>query len=232
MAAQVDEGAAPATVCNRIALLAGLWTAVASEGMHEGASPFKGLATAARRDDKAPVEKRQGLPREIWEKLGRDLWDAKCWLGFAIWATGARRDEICGLEPDDIDPETGFIQIRRNESRGLKTKSSPRLLWVEPECAKGLLAVSGKRRLGLGGKRSRLERQLNRVSTEKCSPHMLRHSMADRLREAGADKRVSDFLLGQLVGDTSGDLYGSVLTPKDRKSWLLKVRASTPDASS
>ena len=51
------------------------------------------------------------------------------------WYTGMRRDEICGLELDDIVLQDGFwhFDVRENDVRALKTIRSKRLIPLAQE---------------------------------------------------------------------------------------------------
>ncbi|MFC1661714.1 tyrosine-type recombinase/integrase [Gemmatimonadota bacterium] len=122
-----------------------------------------------------------------------------------IYAAGLRVSEALGLKPTDIDSDRMLIHVR--QGKGKKDRMvmlSPKLLeelrlyvrwarphhWLfpgmDPTCH--LHARSLQRTCRLTGERAGI--------TKRVTPHVLRHSFATHLLDAGTDLRVIQTLLG------------------------------------
>jgi integrase/recombinase XerC len=126
-----------------------------------------------------------------------------------LYGAGLRRAELIGLNLGDLDRESGLLKVR---GKGAKERMAPlgqalldvldRYLEVrhahfprEPE-APLLLTDKGKRLYPTLVYRI-VQRGLSLVSTQqKRSPHVLRHSFATHLANAGADLNAIKELLG------------------------------------
>lgn len=133
-----------------------------------------------------------------------------------LYATGARISEMCGLQLDDIDRDSGLLRVY---GKGAKERIVP---YGRPAAAaldrwlgddgRPLLAPAHWRRRSdstavfLNVRGSRLSRQAawavvkkygERVGLgERLSPHVLRHSCATHMLDHGADLRIVQELLG------------------------------------
>lgn len=154
------------------------------------------------------------------------------WVPLIAAYTGARREEICGLETADVAEEDGvpvFI-IRTNARRGLKNAQSERRIPIHSHLLDlGFLDyVRDQRERG----RANLFHDLNRKSAKsqigdstaylwrniqndrigaqsKKSFHSFRHYAVQGLRaESQVEKHVRAELFGHLVGDIEDDRYG------------------------
>ena len=122
---------------------------------------------------------------------------------------GLRRGEVLRLENSDIDVEAGTIRVRGGKGRH---GGKDRVAYAPPQLqeilaayqterrASGcilpvLLTTTGTKSLGLGTLR-RLFRVASRMLGERVTPHMLRHTYATLLRQAGVPDRVAMDLLG------------------------------------
>lgn len=133
--------------------------------------------------------------------------------------TGARREELCGLAPDDLIEVDGrfVLRIRPNAIRSLKNDQSNRHVVLHPELVRlGFPAyVESIRALGYtmvfpelalsGGKGScgdRLYDELE-VAFKKTgfSTHHLRHAFNDNLKQADVSEEIRADLMG--YGGTS-----------------------------
>ncbi len=125
---------------------------------------------------------------------------------FTMYATGLRVSEVTKLRVQDIDSERGQIFVR--QAKGKKDRYvmlSPVLLEILREYARqerphGWLFPAGHRR-----DRHVTSRTVQRIVSDaaeragirrRITPHMLRHSFATHLLEAGTDIRYIQKLLG------------------------------------
>ncbi len=123
----------------------------------------------------------------------------------AIYATGLRVSEALGLKPTDIDSDRMLIHVR--QGKGKKDRMvmlSPKLLdelrhyvrWARPhhwlfpgsDPTQPLCSRTLQRTCRLTGERAKI--------TKRVTPHVLRHSFATHLLDAGTDLRVIQTLLG------------------------------------
>jgi site-specific recombinase XerD len=123
-----------------------------------------------------------------------------------VYAAGLRVLEAARLRTDDIDSARGVIHIR--EAKGKKERYvmlSPRLLrilrayWsLERPAAPWLFESSrGGRHLNPQTARSALKLAAAKAGLDKkVTPHVLRHSFATHLLDAGTELRVIQVLLG------------------------------------
>lgn len=126
-----------------------------------------------------------------------------------LYGSGLRASEVCGLNQDDIDLNSGIIRVR---GKGKKERLVP-LTDLAKEALKRYLSLlefatkrGDKQALFLNhiGKRLTtrgLAKIVNRISLKSeihknPSPHALRHSFATHMLEEGADLRTIQELLG------------------------------------
>jgi integrase/recombinase XerD len=130
-----------------------------------------------------------------------------------IYASGLRISEACALETRDIDAARQAIKVRRG--KGNKERLvllSPRLLrilrayWRQERPRAPYLFV-GNRGRPLHPKAARDALRLAAASVgldyRSITPHVLRHSFATHLLDAGTDLRVIQILLGHASIDTT-----------------------------
>ncbi len=127
-----------------------------------------------------------------------------------FYATGIRLSELVGINRDDVDLEHGELKVR---GKGDRERIIPLLDVVCKEIAAYAekinienICFSGEKALILGNKgkrisQSEVSRTVGRLLAEagvqgKRSPHVLRHTFATHLLEAGADLREIQELLG------------------------------------
>jgi integrase/recombinase XerD len=130
-----------------------------------------------------------------------------------IYATGLRIAEACALETRDIDAAGGVIHVRRGKG------GKPRVVMLSPRLLGLLRAYWREQRppaphLFTGRTGQPLSPEVARdalrlaaasagVDRRKVTPHVLRHSFATHLLDAGTDLRLIQVLLGHESIDTT-----------------------------
>lgn len=151
------------------------------------------------------------------------------WVPLLGAYTGARLDELVGLEADDVITYNGchYLYIRPNSLRRLKNKTSTRLIPLHPDVVQaGFMEYVGmmkaKRRLpvfydlhrnkkaadAMGKHFSHLLKRLGmKRKGEKVTLcfHSLRHTFANRMAELGVSREIRMGLMGHAMGDTHSD---------------------------
>jgi site-specific recombinase XerD len=137
---------------------------------------------------------------------------------FLLYSAGLRVSEVVRLRPDDLDVDRGMLRVRRGKGRKDRfTLLSPRALeavriyreaypsrtWLFPGARPGRhygarsvqqVVAHAAARAGLG---------------KRVTPHVLRHSFATHLLEAGTDLRYIQELLGHTSSRTT-EIYTHV----------------------
>jgi integrase/recombinase XerD len=138
-----------------------------------------------------------------------------------LYATGARRAELCRLKVSDVDSERMVLHIQQGKGgRDRDVPLSPKLLavlreywrWMKPRTYlfpgmennwRADVPITEKvvwTAVTIAAKRAGI--------TKRVSPHTLRHSFATHLLEAGADLRAIQMLLGHAkLADTTVYLH-------------------------
>ena len=153
--------------------------------------------------------------------------------------TGCRLSEVLGMLKDDVTREDGLlvINIRENAIRGLKTANSKRSL---PVVSKG--ATEALERLLVSSKASpklfpryapRGVLNASAASATLCkylkanygnkTPHCLRHSMRDRLRDADVPLEAIDQIGGWSGVGGAGTRYGKGYSVPKLAEYLERV---------
>ena len=162
-------------------------------------------------------------------------------VSMAAYGAGLRVSEACRLRPEDIDSARGLIHVRLGKGgKDRYVMLSERLLeilrgyWVQVRPQGGWLFPG--RKAGKPITRNAVEKALDVAAVKaklrkKVTPHVLRHSFATHLLEAGTDIRVIQVLLGHSsirstarYTQVSERHIGSVKSPLD-KLRLSRVRA-------
>ncbi len=197
------------------------------------------------------TEERESFTRDELVKLqalckAKD--DAIRWIPALQSDTGARLAEVVGLALEDIhlDAETPYLDIRPHPWRTLKTENSPRLvplvgasLWaarrvIETAQAGQFYAFPRYIKEGKKGKEAKAtaaSATINKWMENAGLPHTtheLRHTMRDRLRDAGATKDIQD-AIGGWGKNTLGQDYGRGYMLKTLRDQLLKTVLESPE---
>lgn len=208
-----EEGFAEATVKRRVATLKQLFKWLEREELVE-ISPFHRLDVTVRLPHRLPralstEDMRKLLVRSNWEMETGDF--AALTLHFAIvimFVSGLRVGELTSLRVDDLSVGTAGFLVHGKGNR-------ERHVFLSGKDAKALLKVYLKRRGPIGSTSDRLligvkgaawtpqhlRRRLGalakRANTSRpVTPHMIRHTAATQLIEAGVDIRFVQKLLG------------------------------------
>jgi len=134
-------------------------------------------------------------------------------IAFTLYSTGLRVSECARLKVGDVDSSRGQIHVRQGKGRKDRyVMLSPVLLRVLREYAHverphDWLFPAGHRRDRHISVRS-IQRQIVRAAKtaglrKRVTPHMLRHSFATHLMEAGTDLRFIQELLGHVRPSTT-----------------------------
>lgn len=187
-------------------------------------------------------EEKEPLTREQAGQLLDAVYGTRAY-GFCLIAltTGMRRGEILGLMWEDIDWTSGCINVRHNKSflvgsndvevsSTLKTKAAQRRLpitpvlrgWLEREFETSrspyVLSMSNGNSLTKSSANamwSIVKRRLEREGLDfHCHPHLLRHTFATQLFEAGMDIKQVQYLMGH----SSPEMTLKIYTHYSRKS--------------
>lgn len=173
-------------------------------------SPFGGLGLrdlgSSKRDPYSTdfIRRRILAPRAL-DRLNPEA----CDVLLAMINTGAGRNEIIGLEPEDfrLEAQIPYIRIRPNGLRGLKATHGDRAreipaIGVSLVALKRLSAVGGC--LRYAGKNSSWSANVNAYmrdydlrENDRQTGHSLRHAFEDRLLDADCDDRIRADLMGQ-----------------------------------
>jgi len=121
-----------------------------------------------------------------------------------LYATGMRLGEAARIEARDIDAARGVIHVRHGKGRKERlVPLSPRLLDIlraywkhERPSAPYLFPTQKGRALDLDFARRVLHKAAAAAGLKKVTPHILRHSFATHLLDAGTELRVIQVLLG------------------------------------
>jgi site-specific recombinase XerD len=154
-------------------------------------------------------------------------------VSITAYAAGLRIQEACQLQPGDIDRSRMLIHVRQGKGkkdryvmlgqvlfdilRGYWRAARPEGGWFFPgrDPSQPLSPSTVRKALAAAATRAKLRK--------KVTPHMLRHSFATHLLEAGADIRVIQVLLGHNsirttshYAQVSQRYIGSVQSPLDK----------------
>jgi site-specific recombinase XerD len=127
-------------------------------------------------------------------------------IAMVMYGAGLRISEACSLEVDDIDAARGVIHVRHGKGNTPRDVTlSPKLLailreyWRRERPPQPYLFVGKGSTRPLAAESVRNALKLARAEAGlkgTFTPHMLRHSFATHLLEAGTDIRVIQQLLG------------------------------------
>lgn len=196
-----------------------------------------------------PMPKRQRpLPDVLSLTEVQRLLDSACNLYhramlMTLYSTGIRRAEMCRLKVSDIDSERMIVHIRKGKGgRDRDVPLSQKLLetlreyfrWMKPKTWLFPGTVDHRRadvpiteKMTWAAARKAAQRA---GIKKRVSPHILRHSYATHMLEAGADLRTIQVLLGHAkLADTTLYLHLSRRHLQAVASPLDSIQLSKPD---
>ena len=209
-------------------------------------NPFRRLSVAAD-----VLAKEARLPLSNWEiaqMLKGSVNEELCLIRQLLVLTGARLNEIAGLEWADITLPSasngvGYLDIKSNAIRRLKTASSVRKVPLLPEATKLILSYQD----GLGIRRSGHEPVFPRygrpgggdaasaalmkslratgIIDPRKSIHSIRHTVKQLLRDAGCPKDVRDAIQGHASNSISEN-YGLGHSLEVMFRWMKRINAN------
>ena len=161
-------------------------------------------------------------------------------------STGMRRGEICALQWDDLDLNTGALNVKRQVYRAEgelkisqpKTKSALRTVILPP----AVLEILKERKRQVNSKwifpspvnpeapcspdavRKKLKRSLEHAECENVRFHDLRHTFATAALEHGMDVKTLSAIIGHVNSATTLNVYSHV-TDQMRKQAAEKIDA-------
>ena len=201
------------TLKMRIASLKGLWNKGIDFELIEGPNPWDKSDRGLKHFRRDP----ELLPWEFYSRYHNDPYFV------FFWYTGARRSEICGLDPKNIvmNVDIPYFNFVHQENRLLKNDDSIRKMPIHPAC----FPLIPKFRMSKAKDPGRSWSQrfnLNLGLPKGDAAHSIRHSFTSRCVEAGIPERIQDAFEGH-AARTQTSRYGRV-TMEVLGRELLKLR--------
>jgi integrase len=197
-------------------------------------NPFAGLnikGAGASKTDRLPITEPQ-MVKILPEFADSQVANA---LFLTLADTGARMGEIVGLEKQDVDVASMSVRLRPNSIRGLKTKSSHRVvplsqramealqkLEVEDADTSPMFPSYARPRGSDAASQMMMKRLRRRITDKKISMHSLRHRMKDQLRNTGCPEHLSLAILGHSSNSVAAN-YGAGYSLELMRAALEKV---------
>ena len=169
-------------------------------------------------EDTAALDLKNPLKDDLVERMNERLSGELKLLWSVLAGTGMRLSEAVGLLREDVvlDHPTPHVIVRPNSIRRIKTASSQRtvplvgdaLRAVENACEgvqPGLPIIPryGRKRGGDAASAALMKHLRLETSDPRFTVHGLRHTVSDKLREAGAPVEVRQGFLGHALQDIS-----------------------------
>ena len=162
--------------------------------------------------------------------------DDICALWTTLRDTGARMSEIVYLTVGDVSLQDKTVHIGPNALRGtLKTNSSVRTIPLSDDALSKLQALRqgkeddapifdryAKPRGADGASQVMMKRLRKHVTDKKKTIHSLRHSMKDKLRNAGVQEELAKAIMGHSDGSVASR-YGAGYTADVMRTALERV---------
>ena len=198
-------------------------------------NPFQGIiikGAGASKDDRLPLTEQEVVSLNAVFDKPDDV--------SALWATlrdtGARLSEVVYLTVGDIDLQDRTMAIRPNALReDLKTVSSTRTIPLSDDAMNKLQVLRkgkedddaiftryAKPRGADNASQMLMKRLRKQIKDPKKSIHSLRHSMKDKLRNAGVQEELAKAIMGHSDGSVASR-YGSGYNKDVMLEALVKV---------
>ncbi|MEP9369490.1 tyrosine-type recombinase/integrase [Xanthobacter sp. VNH20] len=242
-----SNGLAPGSINKNIKIAAAIIQTTLIEHQLTIRNPFHNFHVAneiADRDARLPLNK-----EEIGLVLRLNMNEELSAIVKLLTFTGARLNEIAGLTWDDIrlsaaGREIGYIEIRANAVRTLKTANSRRTVPLISAAEYAILqyrktitdtpspSAPAFPRYGRPGGSDAASSALMKavrkagITDARKSVHSLRHALKQMLREAGCPKDIRDAIQGHASGDIAEN-YGLGHSLKQMIFWIESVFKNT-----
>lgn len=236
----IQEGKKTTTVRRTITNLSAVTAAAIRELAVVRTNPFEKLGIQGEGNDaKEAVVANPAQLQQIVDAMRTETVSAPALLALMQLELGARIGELSGLAVTDVvlDHDTPHIIIQKQPWRTLKTKVSERnvpLVGIALEAVKHALALprdtSGEDR-GKGlfqqyarerGNDSASAAVNKRLKPWGMTSHSFRHTMEDRLREAGCPEDIRNAIQGHTNG-SAAEQYGKGFSLKVMCQWMRKA---------
>ncbi len=150
--------------------------------------------------------------------------------------TGARLAEIVGLRWEDVNLDDGVVRIVPHPYRGLKTRGSEREVPLVGDALRAMLALANNRDGGdfvfsrwlrpEGFASTHASNTLNQFLSSRYAGltcHCFRHTMRDRLRNAGAPMELIDNIGGWSSAGGVGVRYGYGFNLDRKREFMERI---------
>lgn len=203
LASLQKRGAKKATIARKLAVLRTFFQYLVREG--------RVLLNPAKRVVRPKQEKR--LPKFLTVDQAQALMTTPSGEGWIVqrdrailetfYSTGIRVSELVGLNPDDIDFDSGLVKVfgkgRKERIVPIGQKAIDALrayLAARPFSAEALFSNMRGGRLTVRSIDRIVKKYVRRIDQPNMVPHSLRHTFATHLLEGGADLRSVQEMLG------------------------------------
>ncbi|CAM3308439.1 tyrosine-type recombinase/integrase [Paracoccus nototheniae] len=212
-------------------------------------NPFESLTIAGKGSEKPHKRLTYALSEleAIWRRC-REVDDERRWAIAMLSDTGARQAEVVGLRKEDLilTGDVPHILIRPNANRGLKNDQSERkvplvgeALWAAQRAmttaGEHLFPVFQPRKAGATFNPNSASAALNKwlkdngLAKAGQGLHSFRHTLVDRLRDAGVPKDVREKIGGwKSQGVSEG--YGQGFSIAKLHEALLMISMASPNS--
>jgi integrase len=243
---RIEDGLRTTSIRRELSSLSAIVSFAAREWELNIANSFQRIAIPKEGSDKKPQPK---LTQQNWVDLFSKCNTSRITdlVPRMLWATGMRISELAGLKLDEVildpetDPVTGeripHILIQPNEVRGLKNKTSKRivpLVGVSLEAFQSAynIAVDGGDvyllpDYAVEGGGDSLGAAVNKRIKPFGGPHShtFRHHLTDRLRLHGVSNELGGSITGHAERGSEYSSYGFGFALQSKRDALLKVCA-------
>ncbi len=209
MAQLKDEGLSSLTINRKLSALKSFYKYLLKQGVVTS-SPLTTLS-GPKAGKRLPAYVEQHQLERLWEhEIFPDTWEGKTAMMAIrlLYETGMRRSELIGLTELHTDLHQSSIRVlgKGKKERIIPIRSSLKKLIVDyveakrhlPDCDRDqLLVLPNGKPITIQWLYKTVKQYLTVVTTQdKKSPHILRHSFATHLTNAGADLNAVKELLG------------------------------------
>lgn len=235
---ELARGVSTGTVRRRLNSLRAIVNAYLTEKEIDRKNPLAGLKIAGEGEDAEEREPFTATELKTLQEKCKATDDDPRWLLAILSDTGARLAEVGGLGTDDInlDADIPHLVIESRPWRTLKTKESERIIPLVGSAlwAAKRLKDSARRDQQFAFPRYVKDGKFNTNTAsatlvkwiKSCdmehTPHELRHTMRDRLREVQCPEEIIDAIGGWAL-KSIGQGYGKGYPLKVMQEWLQRV---------